>query len=148
MGNAITIHLDDLYEGWSGLDARLFSRIEAWVILPLANSLAARFLIYDWTQAQFTRWAEVLPARYVILEGVGAGDTVTRKWATTKVWLEVSDETGRRRGLARDAASQPDSLAGHRMSERWSLWQKSQTTYFAAAGNRAAADFRVETSKP
>ena len=142
-----TIHLDDLYEGWTGLNSELFNRLEAWVILPLANSLAAQFLVYDWAEARFTHWAEICPAQYLIIEGVGAGDTVTREWATTKVWLDVSDEVGRSRGLARDAASQPESFTGPRMSERWSLWQKSQTTYFAAAGNRAAADFCVDTTR-
>lgn len=147
LGDVATIHLDDLYEGWTGLNSRLFNRLDAWVIVPLANSLAARFLVYDWDRARFARWVEVAPARYVIIEGVGAGDVVTRDWATTKVWLEVSDETGRYRGLARDAASRPDSLTNPETHEHWSAWQESQAIYFATAGSRLAADFCVDTTR-
>lgn len=146
-GDVAAIHLDDLYEGWTGLNSRLFNRLDAWVIVPLANSLAARFLVYDWDRARFTRWAEVLPARYVIIEGVGAGDVVTREWATTKVWLDVSDETGRRRGLARDTASQRESLTDPGIHEHWSAWQEAQAVYLATASNRAAADFCVDTTQ-
>lgn len=141
------IHLDDLYEGWTGLDSMLFNRLEAWIILPLANSLPARFLAYDWVQARFARWVEVPPARYVIIEGVGAGDAVTREWATTKVWLDVTDESGRRRGLARDSTAQQTPEARRRLREQWSLWQTSQSDYFADSGNRAAADFRIDMSQ-
>lgn len=141
-----TIHLDDLYEGWTGLNAELFRRLEAEVILPLANSRAARFLVYDWADARYADWSDVLPARYVIIEGVGAGDVVTRKWATTKVWLDVSDESGLRRGLARDARGQSTLRARQELHERWVDWQTLQAEYFANSGNRAAADFSVDTT--
>lgn len=142
-----TIHLDDLYEGWTGLNSALFHRLEAWVILPLANSLAATFLAYDWSSDRFTHWVELQPARFVIIEGVGAGDTVTRGWATTKVWLDVSEQVGLRRGLARDTASRPESATSRELLDHWALWQRSQAAYFTNSGNQSAADFRVDTTE-
>ena len=148
LGEVATIHMDDLYEGWTGLDPKLFNRLEAWIILPLANSLPARFPTYDWAQARFTRWVEVPPARYLIIEGVGAGDAVTREWATTKVWLDVSDETGLSRGLTRDTPGRSTSRANQELHEQWSTWQRRQADYFATSGNRSSAEFRIDTTQP
>lgn len=147
-GDVATIQMDDLYEGWTGLDPPLFRRLEAWVVLPLSNSLPARFLVYDWAQSSFTRWAEVPPTRFLIIEGVGAGDAVTRKLATTKVWLDISDGTGRRRGLCRDSPEQSEPSASQELHANWSAWQELQAEYFATSGNRAAADFSVDTTQP
>jgi hypothetical protein len=152
--------MDDLYDGWTGLNPELFQRLETTVLNPLREQSSARYQIYDWSQERFGGWTETGPERHVILEGVGAGDAVTRPWATVKVWIDVTAATGMTRGLRRDisrAAQVPNSqgdpldalgslpLNPANLADSWHAWQRLQEQYFASGHNRTAADLRFST---
>lgn len=143
------IHMDDLYDGWTGLNTELFERLNRQILDPLRQKSPANYRRYDWDQECFAGWQEIPPLPHIIIEGVGAGDLVTRPWATVKVWLDVSATTSMARGLRRDtalaqAARLPESHS-QKLPANWAAWEKLQSDYFAASGNMAAADLQVST---
>jgi uridine kinase len=145
LSHVAVIHLDDLYEGWNGLNDECFDRLDRWILQPLRLGLPARYERYDWALATFGAEVIAQPEPYVIVEGVGAGDVVTRPWATLRVWLEISEEAGVARGMARDLAASPSGEGLAAAKENWALWQRNQAAYFAATENRVAADVRIVT---
>ncbi|MGH3988365.1 MAG: uridine kinase family protein, partial [Pseudonocardiaceae bacterium] len=56
LGGAQVVHMDDLYEGWSGLDQAVWRRLLAWVLEPLAAGRTGRYRRYDWPAGRFAEW--------------------------------------------------------------------------------------------
>ncbi|MGI8434004.1 MAG: uridine kinase family protein, partial [Nocardioidaceae bacterium] len=48
-----TLHMDNLYEGWTGLDNGLERRILTQVLAPLSRGDAAKWQRYDWEAGRF-----------------------------------------------------------------------------------------------
>ena len=123
------VHMDDLYEGWSGLasvDAQLAS-----LLGPLAGGTPGHYRRWDW---RASRWAEevaVAPSPLLVLEGVGSGAPVAAALATVLVWVEAPYALRRGRALARDG----DDFAPH-----WDAWEAAETEHFARHHTRERAD--------
>ena len=66
------LHLDDLYEGWSGLEGSLWPRLSAQVLEPLRRGLPGRYQRYDWTTGAFAEWVDVPVPDLLVLEGCGS----------------------------------------------------------------------------
>lgn len=134
------IHMDDLYEGWTGLNDELFRRVTDSILAPLSRGEPAAYAAFDWQRGAFRdETRAVRPEGVVILEGVGAGDTKVRRWATLSVWLDVPEQVGIQRAQARDT-----DVA----DQDWEIWTGAQRRYFAEADNRACADMRLEGLGP
>lgn len=129
-----TVHLDDLYDGWDGLDERLTEHLSEWIVTPLANGRPARHPVYDWSAGAFGSWRDVPPADVVIIEGVGAGQPVVADVATLRIWADAPPHVRRKRDLARGAAG----VAG-----RWDEWARREAGHFARSRARERADVIV-----
>lgn len=128
------VHLDDLYDWWEGLDDTLTGNLAAWVVLPLRDGIAVRHPVYDWHVERYTHWHDVPASDVLILEGVGAGQPVTRSQAALRVWVHAAADVCRARAFARDAGS---------TREHWDRWLERQERHFAWSCARQAADVVV-----
>lgn len=132
---ATIVHMDDLYEGWTGLTDALWSRLHNGVLEPLANGQPGRYQRYEWAAGRFAEWQEVKPAPVVIVEGVGAAHRAVDQWVTLRVWVDAPEKLRLDRGLRRDGAA----LRGH-----WLRWLAHEAEHFAADGTRSRADLLVD----
>ncbi len=128
------LHLDDLLDGWSGLDS-LGPRLRNYVVGPLASRHQGRYRRYDWATGRFAEEHRIAPLDLLILDGVGSGSRDLRSRRATLVWVEASPLVRLRRGLERDGAQLRDA---------WLQWMADEARHFAEQRTRELADFRVD----
>ncbi|MGH8970505.1 MAG: uridine kinase family protein [Actinomycetes bacterium] len=131
LGGAQVVHMDDLYEGWSGLDQAVWRRLLAWVLEPLAAGRAGRYRRYDWPAGRFAEWHQVPVADALVVEGVGAAAAPVDRYAALRVWVEAPADVRLARGIARD---------GEAMRDEWLRWTARETVHFERDGTRGRAD--------
>lgn len=130
------LHLDDLYEGWSGLGT-VASRLRDDVIAPLAAGRSGRYRRWDWAT---DRWAEehtVDPVSLLVVEGVGAGALEYADRIGLLVWVEAAADLRLARGLRRD---------GEALRPQWEAWLVSESGHLADQRTRERADLVVDGS--
>lgn len=132
---AVTVHLDDLYEGWSGLEGTLWERLTAQVLEPLRAGAPGRYQRYDWVTGAFADWVDVPVPDVLVLEGCGAARRAAAPDAVLTVWVEAPAELRLARGLERD---------GEAMRDEWMAWTVRETAHFAREQTRARADVRLD----
>ncbi|MBO9556599.1 MAG: AAA family ATPase [Cellulomonas sp.] len=133
--DARLVHLDDLYEGWSGLGGSLWPRLTAQVLEPLRRGLPGRYQRYDWVSSRFDDWIDVPVPDLLVLEGCGSAPRAVDTIAVLRVWVEASDELRLERGLARDGAD---------ARPQWERWMRDETEHFARERTRERADVRLD----
>jgi len=134
-GPMSVIHLDELYEGWDGaLDAKLFQRIDSWILAPLRNGLNPKHLKYDWHQGKYTSWSDVLRTPVVIIEGVGSGHASLRQFVSQAIWVEADENILLDRVVERDGESIRDEML---------IWKVREQSYFESNDVKQAANFQV-----
>jgi len=129
------VHLDDLYEGWSGLEGSLWPRLAAQVLEPLRRGAPGRFQRYDWLAGSFAGWVDVPVADVLVLEGCGAGRRAVDRLATLRVWVEAPQPERLVRGLARD---------GEAARAHWLRWMRDEAAHFEREGTVGRADVRLD----
>lgn len=141
-GSPVTalVHLDDLYEGWSGLRADRGSgtptrRLTADLLLPLAAGRSGRWRRYDWGRAAFAEWHTVEVPAVLLLEGCGAADPSFDAWTSARFWVQAPRELRIRRGHERDGAQ---------MTAHWQAWQDEEDALFRADRTKERADWLVD----
>lgn len=127
---ARVVHMDDLFEGWSGLAG--VDRQLGGLLGPLAEGRAGRYRRWDW---HADAWAEehvVEPGALVVVEGVGSGC-----WRSPDllVWVEAPRGLRLRRGLERD---------GEAFAPYWEQWAADEQRIFAHERTRERADLLVD----
>lgn len=128
-----TLHMDDLYEGWSGLEPNraLEARVLNQVLRPLADGRCARWQRYDWVARQWADWHDLMVPDVLVLEGCGSGAVAYEALMTALVWVEAERDTRVARGLHRDGKS---------ALPHWLLWMESEARHFAANSTRERSD--------
>lgn len=130
------VHLDDLYDGWDGLNSDLADYLSEEIEPQLRDGDEITHRRYDWHRGGFGE-PVVLPATdVVILEGVGAGHPVLSDVADLLVWVEADPAECRRRWFARDGAA---------MTRYADHWEREQSAHFARHRTRDRADVKVRT---
>lgn len=99
----ITVHADDLYNGWAGPFRSEFpTQVHRWILTPVARGEQARHPIYDWTIGRYTAWREFPSPDVLILEGVGMGHRMLRPDVSLLVWVDAQGADLVERVVARD----------------------------------------------
>ncbi len=129
------LHLDDLYEGWSGLDG-VWDRLAAWVLDPLAAGRPGRYRRYDWELEGWAEWHDVPVPQVLVVEGCGSAPRSAAPLSALAVWVEAPADVRLARGLSRD---------GEALRQHWLDWMVSEAAHFALEGTRDRADVRVDT---
>lgn len=138
-GRAVdVVHLDDLYGGWSGLDAAgdLEQRVLDQVLRPLARAQPARWQRYDWPTERWAEWHDLIPPDVLIVEGCGSGALAYASYVTLLVWVEAVRATRLARAVERD---------GDQVLPFWLRWMDAEERHFAANGTPQRADLRLRT---
>jgi len=132
--DAVVLHLDDLYAGWTITGA--VARLQAGVLRPLAGGRPGAFRRYDWTAGRYSPDPiQVPPAPVLVVEGCGSSPRALDPFAVLRIWVEAPADVRVARGLARDG----DGLAAE-----WRRWQHTEAAEFAREDTRARADVRVD----
>lgn len=132
----LVIHADDLYKGWDDALGESLTKTLTESVLPGIASNHAYFLPrFDWVLNEYSHPFYELPARLVIVEGVGSGQRVMRAQAAVCIWIEVNDEIGLIRVLNRDGAG---------IRKQMHNFQIAQRAHFATEKTKESADFRFD----
>ena len=134
--STVVHHLDDQYEGWTGLDGSLVVRLTEQVLAPLARHEPAHWQRYDWHADRFDGWESFDPPQVLVVEGCGSGATDYDAYNTVLVWVEAGAEERIRRGVAR---------AGEQVLPQWTAWMVSEQAHFAENDTESRADLRLRT---
>jgi uridine kinase len=136
--DAAVVHLDDLYEGWTGL-VGVWERVEAQLLTPLAAGRPGRYQRYDWEAGRFAEWLEVPVTEVLILEGCGSSPRAVDGRAALRLFVEAPAEVRLARGLDRDGVDE---------REHWLAWMVEEAAEFAREDTRARADVVVDGTMP
>jgi uridine kinase len=130
------VHIDDLLEGWDGIDevGRSAQRL---LVEPWSRGEAGGYRRYDWHRAAFAEHHDVPPPDVAILEGVGSGHAGFADLVTLLVWVEAPEELRLARGLERDGAE---------LMPHWRRWIVAERRLHAREGTRERADVVVDGS--
>ena len=134
LGDMQVVHMDDLYEGWSGLDG-VWKRLYGWVLEPLAAGRPGRYQRYDWAAGAFAEWHDVPVAEALVVEGCGSAQRGVDPYATLRIWVEAPRELRLQRGIARD---------GEALRAEWLRWAELEAAHFARERTRERADLCVD----
>jgi energy-coupling factor transporter ATP-binding protein EcfA2 len=139
LDDAPVVHMDDLYEGWTGLSADVLRRLRDGVLDPVADGRGGAFRRYDWDAGRFADVVTVPAAFALVVEGVGAGAREVDAAASLRVWVEVPRDLRLARGLERDGVA---------LRDEWLRWADVEERHFAADGTRDRADAVVDGTAP
>lgn len=132
---ALVLHMDDLYEGWSGLGPDLVARVDTGIVAPLRRGEPGTYRRYDWHRQEFAETHQVAPVDLLVLEGVGSGGSVYHDAVTLLVWVEAPRDLRIQRGVARD---------GEAVLPAWTRWMQDEERHFARERTRERADVVVD----
>lgn len=129
------IHMDDLYEGWQGLalGADYLQRI---ILNPLLTKKSSNWQEYNWQLGQRERWREFSGGTPLIVEGCGSLNQYTSTVANISIWLEVDEETRRRRWQERD---------GDIFDQYFDIWAAQELDFIAKEKSPTLADYGLST---
>jgi uridine kinase len=128
------IHMDDLYNGWeNSLGNALMEILDRITSAHLAGR-ECTIKIFNWHLMKFDREEIVSPTDYLIIEGVGAAQAIVREAGAITYWLDIDNETGLQRVLARDGAH---------LEQQMRQWQIDQAIHFATDQTRENCEFKL-----
>ncbi len=133
---AAVVHMDDLYEGWSGL-GDVWPRVEAHILRPLGVGGPARYLRYDWREERFADWVDVPIPEVLVLEGCGSAPRAVDDRAVLRVFVTAPTAVRLARGLARD---------GEALRDRWLAWMDAEAGELGRERTRERADVVIVTA--
>lgn len=129
------IHMDDLYEGWQGLSlgAEYLQRI---ILNPLLTKKSSNWQEFNWQSEQRERWREFSGGTPLIVEGCGSLNQYTSTVANIRIWLEVDEETRRRRWQERD---------GDTFDQYFDIWAAQELDFIAKEKSPTLADYGLSS---
>ncbi|HEY9563214.1 MAG TPA: 4-amino-4-deoxy-L-arabinose transferase [Nocardioides sp.] len=149
-GSSLVIHMDDLYLGWSGLDATLGPRVAEQIAEPFAAGRTGSYRRFDWERNELAEQHDVPPLDLLVLEGVGSGARAIAPHRTALVWVSAPDDLRISRGMTRDRLLyERDDVVWEAQEQQrhWARFVADETRHFLASGLPAAADLMVDGTR-
>ncbi len=133
------IHMDDLFEGWDGLQAGVDYLIRQ-ILSPLSRREGASWQEYDWAAGERAGvWREFRGGTPLIIEGVGSLSRVAAEQADITIWLEADQEVRRARLTDRQGPGDGDGS--------WiAMWSAQEADFYAREKSDEIADLVIETN--
>ena len=113
------IHMDDLYEGWDGLEAGV-DVLNRLILGPVSKGVAAHWQEWDWALGERVKWREFRGGTPLIIEGVGALNRVSAQFSNIRVWLEVDESIRYERWVTREGND-----------SHWPSWAAQELEFYA-----------------
>ncbi len=132
------VRLDDLYPGWSGLEAGSRQVVDE-LLRPLREHGTGRWRRWDWAAGRPAEWHEVTAAAPLVVEGCGALSRAAAACAELRVWLTADDEVRKARALARDRGA---------FDAHWEMWDRQFDEFVRAQHPIALADLVIDQAAP
>lgn len=131
-----TIHMDSLYNGWSSpFDEHLSGALlKAVTSHKKADKLSLPQ--FDWSKNKFGTEQQITPCELLILEGVGASQSIVRPYLAASIWIDIDPEKGAERVLLRD---------GESISKEMKEWLIKQEQHFLSEESEKSSDFVLTT---
>ena len=130
------IHMDDLYEGWDGLQAGVDYLLRQ-ILSPLGRREGASWQEYDWAAGERTgTWREFRGGTPLIIEGVGALSRIAAEQANVTVWLEADQAVRQERIAGRQAEGDGDG-------SWFAMWSAQEADFYAREKSAEIADFVI-----
>jgi uridine kinase len=118
LGGATIVPTDDFASWDNPID--WWPQLVEQVLKPLSEGRVAHYRRYDWEARRLAEWVDVVPAGYVVLEGVSASRQAFRPFLAFTVWVDAPSDVRLRRGLERD---------GEDARARWIEWMAAEDRY-------------------
>ena len=141
------VHMDDLYEGWDGLQAGVDYLIRQ-ILNPLGRREGASWQEYDWTAvdpetpgkigARTGTWREFRGGTPLIIEGVGSLSRIAAEQADLTIWLEADQAVRQERISARNAEGDGDG-------SWFAMWSAQEADFYAREKSDEIADRTITT---
>jgi GTPase SAR1 family protein len=109
------IHMDDLYEGWRGLQTGV-DILNRQILGQLAKGVGASWQEWDWAAGERGKWREFRGGTPLIVEGVGALNRISAEHSTIRVDEQVRFE----RWVEREGSD-----------EHWAEWSAQELEFYA-----------------
>jgi uridine kinase len=132
-GTSVVVHLDDLYEGWSGLPT-VSARIRDELLPPLRAGRPSAIRQWDWAAGCLGAELAVPVVDALILEGVGSYARAYDDAVSLVIWVDAPDDVRKTRALARD---------GDVFAPYWDRWAADEEIVHARERTRERADVVV-----
>ena len=131
---AQTVHMDDLYDGWQGIEAGV-SLLKDVVLKQFFAGSEISFSKYDWTLGCYQEKETVLEESAVlVVEGCGSGGVFLAELPHILVWIEADNHERLRRGLLRDGVD---------LKEEWLQFMLDEQIIYQQNNTKERADFRL-----
>ena len=115
------VHMDDLYDGWHGLQAG-HDYLVRQILKPVAGRRRASWQEYDWALGERNQWREFDGGTPLIIEGCGSLSQATVEFAHLTLWLEAPEALRQQRWVDR---------SGHDHDEWWPVWAAQELEFYA-----------------
>jgi len=125
------IHMDDLYEGWDGLQAGV-DYLQRLILNPVASRKKASWQEFDWSLGERVRWREFEGQTPLIVEGCGSLSRLSAALADVRVWVEADDQVRYQRWLEREGSE-----------VNFGRWAAQEVEFYARERSTELADFTV-----
>ena len=130
------IHMDDLYEGWDGLQAGVDYLIRQ-VLSPLGRREGANWQEYDWDAGERAGvWREFRGGTPLIIEGVGSLSRIAAEQADITIWLEAEQSVRQARIADRKAEGDGDG-------SWFAMWSAQEADFYAREKSSEIADLSI-----
>ena len=129
--------MDDLYEGWDGLQAGVDYLIRQ-ILNPLARREGASWQEFNWATNERTgTWREFRGGTPLIIEGVGSLSRIAAEQAAITIWLEADQAVRHERLTARKAEGDGDG-------SWFAMWSAQEADFYAREKSAEIADLVIE----
>lgn len=134
LDSCYTIHMDDLYEGWdSTLNLKLTAKLKT-ILSCVKNENRISFRPFDWVESKLASEIDLPAPQYLVIEGVGSGQSALRDFISLSLWIEVSPDLGLERVIKRD---------GPLVAEFMPAFIVAQDIHFEKEATKKSADYRL-----
>ena len=134
LDSCYTIHMDDLYEGWdSTLTPELTAKLQA-ILAGVKVENQIRFTPFNWLENSLSSVIEISAPRFLIIEGVGSGQSAIRDFISLSLWIEVPLDLGLERVIKRD---------GPAVARFMPAFIVAQSSHFEKEATKKSADYRL-----
>ena len=125
------IHMDDLYEGWNGLQAGV-DYLQRNILTPIGARRKASWQEYDWALQARDRWREFEGGTPLIVEGCGSISRLAAEAAQIKIWVESPEQVRYQRWVEREGND-----------EFFGKWAAQEVEFYARERSTELADLTV-----